>query len=254
MKVIDCFIFYNELTILDFRLKELNDVVDYFVLVESTVTHRGNPKPLIYNDNKERYSEYTDKIIHVIVDDMPTGNDNWKRENFQRECVRRGISRLNLEDTDIITVCDCDEIPDADTLKTLKETGINKPLSLVQDLYYYSPIHQLDYILWNKAKVLDLKSFNQIKDLSNQLRLGEYPNIKKGGWHFSYFGDMTFIKNKLREFAHSEHSGISEETIQRGLRGEADLFPGQRTRGKYIPIEKNPYLPKNIGLLLKFCK
>jgi hypothetical protein len=33
-KVIDCFIFYNELDMLEFRLEELNDVVDRFFIVE----------------------------------------------------------------------------------------------------------------------------------------------------------------------------------------------------------------------------
>ena len=32
--IVDAFIFYNELELLMFRLKELNDYVDYFVLVE----------------------------------------------------------------------------------------------------------------------------------------------------------------------------------------------------------------------------
>jgi len=33
IKVYDCFVFYNELDLLEIRLNELNDVVDYFVLV-----------------------------------------------------------------------------------------------------------------------------------------------------------------------------------------------------------------------------
>ena len=35
-KVIDCFIFNSELDMLEFRLMELDDVVDIFILVEST--------------------------------------------------------------------------------------------------------------------------------------------------------------------------------------------------------------------------
>jgi len=38
-KVVDCFLFYNELDLLKFKLKELNDVVDHFVLIESKYTH-----------------------------------------------------------------------------------------------------------------------------------------------------------------------------------------------------------------------
>ena len=55
MKIIDCFTFYNELKMLEFRLAELNDDVDYFVLVESTFTHTGNKKDLFFEKNKNLY-------------------------------------------------------------------------------------------------------------------------------------------------------------------------------------------------------
>lgn len=51
VKVIDCFTFYNELEMLDFKLRELEDVVDYFVIVEATTTYSGNNKPQ-YLDEK----------------------------------------------------------------------------------------------------------------------------------------------------------------------------------------------------------
>ena len=44
MKIIDCFTFYNELDMLELRLNELNEVVDYFVLVECVKTHANNDK------------------------------------------------------------------------------------------------------------------------------------------------------------------------------------------------------------------
>ena len=41
------FSFFNELDLLELRLHELNKVVDYFVLVEATLTHSGWNKPII---------------------------------------------------------------------------------------------------------------------------------------------------------------------------------------------------------------
>ena len=43
MKIFDCFTFYNELDILELRLKEHWDHVDYFVISEANLTHQGNP-------------------------------------------------------------------------------------------------------------------------------------------------------------------------------------------------------------------
>ena len=71
MQIADCFIFYNELKMLDYRLHVLNHVVDYFILVEATHTHVGNPKPLFFQENKELFAPYLHKIIHIVVDDFP---------------------------------------------------------------------------------------------------------------------------------------------------------------------------------------
>lgn len=51
--VYDCFIFFNELDLLEIRLNELDDVVDYFVLVEANRTFQNNHKPYYFDENKE---------------------------------------------------------------------------------------------------------------------------------------------------------------------------------------------------------
>ena len=127
-KIIDCFTFYNELKMLSFRLKELNDVVDHFILAEATLTHAGEPKELIYQNNKHLFEEYNHKIIHIIVDDMPTDVSHiakaWDREIHQRNCLMRGIEQLDIKDTDIILVNDCDEIPNPELLEQMKVHGM----------------------------------------------------------------------------------------------------------------------------------
>ena len=134
-KIVDCFTFYNELKMLSFRLKELNDVVDYFVLAEGTLTHSGQPKELTYQNNKHLFEEYNHKIIHVIVDNMPTDTHHmtsaWHREIYQRNCLMRGIERLGIKDTDIVLISDCDEIPNTELLEQIKVHGCNICLSLI---------------------------------------------------------------------------------------------------------------------------
>lgn len=71
--VYDCFQFFNELDILKIRLNVMNDVVDKFVISEATETFSGLKKPLYYEENKEMFKEFEDKIIHVVVDDTPQG-------------------------------------------------------------------------------------------------------------------------------------------------------------------------------------
>ena len=44
MKIFDCFIFNNEVELLELRLNILNDVVDKFVIVEGSSTFSGKKK------------------------------------------------------------------------------------------------------------------------------------------------------------------------------------------------------------------
>ena len=48
MKIIDSFIFYNEIDLLYYRLSILDEYVDKFILVESTHTFTGYSKPIFY--------------------------------------------------------------------------------------------------------------------------------------------------------------------------------------------------------------
>jgi len=46
MKIYDCFMYFDEEVVLDVRLNTLNEFVDYFVIVESSFTHKGDPRKL----------------------------------------------------------------------------------------------------------------------------------------------------------------------------------------------------------------
>ena len=48
MKIYDCFMIYNELDLLEVRLEELYDVVDYFVISEGEHTFSGKEKQLCF--------------------------------------------------------------------------------------------------------------------------------------------------------------------------------------------------------------
>ena len=78
--VYDSFQFFNELDILLLRMHILNDVVDKFVISESTVTFSGDAKPLYYEENKEMFQEFEHKIIGKRAERMQTG----RYRDFQR--------------------------------------------------------------------------------------------------------------------------------------------------------------------------
>jgi beta-1,4-mannosyl-glycoprotein beta-1,4-N-acetylglucosaminyltransferase len=256
MKVIDCFIFYNEIDMLKFRLKELNDCVDFFVLVECIKTHQNNDKELFFENNKHQFTEYLDKIIHIIVkDNIPTGDENaWYRENYQRRCIDIGIKKLNLNNDDIIIISDLDEIPDSNTINNIKNSNnFNGIYILEQDLYYYN-LNTKYNSKSTLAKILNYGSYNG--DPQSLRGNNTIPTIKNGGWHFSYFGDVKFIKNKLLNFAHREFNNefyLNDERITKKIQNNTDLFDRNEFIINNIDIKDNNYLPKNYKDLLKYA-
>ena len=56
----------------------LYKVVDYFVLVESRVSHQDRPNALNYAENKRRFQKFSDKINHVVLDDLLGPSSHYK--------------------------------------------------------------------------------------------------------------------------------------------------------------------------------
>jgi beta-1,4-mannosyl-glycoprotein beta-1,4-N-acetylglucosaminyltransferase len=234
-KIYDCFCFFNELDILELRLNILNDYVDYFVIVESSVTHTGVPKPYYFELNKERFNKFIDKIIHVKVEDTPNDfinlpsidNTNFDteclldinkfiqeqtkrfnrkteihygRDFYQKECVRRGL--YNCCDDDIIMFSDCDEIPNPSIFQNVDLLlSQHKFLTCLQKTYYYF-INVFKEDNWGGTRIgkfKDLKKFSY-----NELRAqGNYP-ISNCGWHFSFMGGAENVKNKINSYSAQE--------------------------------------------------
>ena len=244
--VVDCFTFYNELDMLEFRLGYLNDSVDKFVLVESTKTHAGNDKPLFFEENKERFSEFLDKIVHVICE-MPETNDSWVRERHQRAKISEGIESLDMQDEDVVFVSDVDEIWDKGVLDRM----FHYAHSLEQDFYFYN-VETKQPNKWYHAKVCKYDFLKHL-DSADQIRMMSFPALDKGGWHFSYFGDEEFISNKIKNFAHQEYNSetfTDAQSIRDKVEAKKDLFENSGTILSYIKVEDNEYLPENIQTLI----
>ena len=239
-KIYDGFMFYNELEVLEIRLHELNDIVDKFILVESDKTHSGKPKPLFFQENKSRFSEFLGKIVHVVVTDMPEGKDPWARETFQRNAVLRGLPS-DSPDTDLLIISDVDEIPRAKTI--LEALPLSSPLAL--HMGAYSGYLNVYWGEWPHAKIVPMKS---LKGSSPQvLRHQGHRHVKNGGWHFSYIGGPEKVSMKMSAFSHQEpavqqHNNV--QALKEKFRTGAGIFGGTMV---YLPLDATfpEYLVKN---------
>jgi beta-1,4-mannosyl-glycoprotein beta-1,4-N-acetylglucosaminyltransferase len=219
-KIYDCFTFFNEVELLEFRIDYLKEVVDHFVIVEADQTHTGLPKrqnfPLdIFDDsvkNKIRYSyiSFPENLPDPVWASGNSGDNilSWKREAYQRMRLIDGLHDARRDD--IVLVTDLDEIPKRDTLLEIKKDNRiarrYPVVALEMSLFFYDVRGLASYsngsaFPWRHPKFTARKNL----ECTNKIRLSPPKAIvHDGGWHFSYFGGVERIRTKLRSYAHTE--------------------------------------------------
>jgi beta-1,4-mannosyl-glycoprotein beta-1,4-N-acetylglucosaminyltransferase len=250
MKIIDCFIFYNEIDLLNYRLNILDPVVDNFIIVEATHTHAGHAKELFFKDNQHMFEKFSSKIIHIVVDDFPhtypdinyEKKEQWINEKFQRNCGTRGL--CNLSDNDLLIISDLDEIPDPRVLQSIKHNNHDiNVLSFGMHLYYYH-LNAKIADMWFHAKIISIRKLKELNFTFDDVRFLKCDVIPNSGWHLSYFGDVKFIQNKLQNFAHQEFNTdkfTNSDIISKKMKTNVNLF--DNVVFESCPVKSNPYLP-----------
>jgi len=222
--------YFDEEIVLDTRLNYLDPYVDYFVIIESCYTHRGDKRELKFDIKK--YEKFKDKIIYKVYDQIPNKiekvleNDNEDtksskyimnalyRENGQRNFISEGIKEAN--DEDLILVSDVDEIPKLSNIDIKKVS--QKIILFKQDMFYYKFNLKLPNIEWTgtkgckKKNLINAQWLRNIKDrkypfyrLDTFFSKNKYINIKiinNGGWHFSNIKSAKEIEHKLKSYLH----------------------------------------------------
>ena len=69
MKIFDCFMYFDEEILLDLRMNILDKYVNYFVIVESIYTHKGEKRKLHFNH--KRFEKFKKKIIYLVYEKKP---------------------------------------------------------------------------------------------------------------------------------------------------------------------------------------
>jgi len=241
MKIYDCFMYFDEEVVLDVRLNTLNEFVDYFVIVESIYTHKGDPRELKFNHKK--FEKFKDKIIYIVDEETYPQTDEINnedsedeksrkaifnaayRENGQRNLITRGLKKAN--DEDIIMVSDVDEIP---KLSELNFKNINEKIILFkQDMFYYKFNLKLPNLIWTGTKACKKKnlvnpqwlrnikdrkySFFRIDTFFSKTKYTSIKVINDGGWHFSNIKTPKEIEFKLRSYLHHREFDLNPLSV-----------------------------------------
>jgi beta-1,4-mannosyl-glycoprotein beta-1,4-N-acetylglucosaminyltransferase len=264
IRIFDCVTFFDNWEVLEIRLEELNEVVDFFVVVEATHSHAGRPKSLLFRENMHRFRRFQKKIISIVIDDMPVHGTTIDRQAiaaYQRKQTKRG---LNLcRPGDIVLFSDVDEIPRAAKFVSIILHLTLRPkhtLFLVQQLYYYflnGRVHSNESN-WVGTAICRYATFGELWDYDCSVfrewtaarmpysvsppltHRGEHL-LTGGGWHFSYLGGAERIVEKIVNFEEttldrSEFKDI--ESVRKKIDEGQDLFE----RGghiEYCPIDRS---------------
>ena len=255
MKIFDCFMYFDEEIVLDLRLNVLDKYVDYFVIVESVFTHKGEKRTLKFDIDK--FEKFKHKIIYLIYDKEPINiqtvsakDDLIKRsdknifnaihrENGQRNFILNGLKEA--ENEDLILISDVDEIPNLENLELKK---IDQKIILFrQDMFYYKFNLRLPNLIWTGTKACKKKYLKtpqwlrNVKDkkfsfyrLDTFFSSTKYLNIKfvdNGGWHFTNIKTAAQIEYKLKSYLHHAEfdvNPISKEEIEQVMKNKKAIY------------------------------
>jgi beta-1,4-mannosyl-glycoprotein beta-1,4-N-acetylglucosaminyltransferase len=277
MRVFDSFIFFNELELLEMRLNILNDVVDYFVLTESPFTVSGNEKPLYYQENKDKFGKFNDKIIHNVTETIPNNfnhmlektkfhvayNDKdpygtrfidipirFQRAIYNRNASAFGIEKAGITDDDLVITSDADEIINPYVLEDLSWFNSDNHYIALCNAYYY----KLNFLYQDDWMGSRLCTWKHLKNTTIDQHRQDHKNayrIEDGGWHFSFLGNAENFKLKLASYEHTENNtevniSNAEEKVEMGLdplnRGMAyRAVPIDESYPKYIQNNQEKY-------------
>lgn len=194
--IIDCFPFFNELDVLELRLNLLNNHVSKFVLVEASKTQSKIDKPFYFEENKDRYANFLDKIVHIKIEDYPN-EDGWAMENFQRNCINIGIEKLDPNDDDIIAISDVDEIWNPKKINEILYNLKNEKFvaSLMEYFVFFLNLKTVNknwtgtvFTKFSTYKPFTPQYIRNIKD--------KILTVKNCGWHFGYQGGKEMVYEK----------------------------------------------------------
>ena len=248
-KLIDVFLFYNELDLLKARLEYLGPIVDFFVISEANVDFSGKEKPFLLSQELISSLPYSHKIIyhqehlqmnsiHWIFRKLKYFHRKnrflWKIQDAQRNSTLIPLKHFNSND--IVIFSDLDEFPSEYGIKQgidflqMGNPNCLKPnaYSLDQTFFYYNLNNANPSEKFYGSVITRLVEFR--KYLPHKFRSGknDLMHIESGGWHFSYFMDEEKILNKI--FAISEVENLSAyqhitiEEIQKKILMGSDLY------------------------------
>ena len=258
--IIKPFLFKNEIDLLEIQLEELYDVVDYFILLETERSFQNTIREDFgtYEKYKEKFSKFKDKILYTQLE-KDKYDPNYEKvtprekRNYNYEILKEVVRTYNFPSNTMVLYGDCDEFPKKEIVEKIRSgeipTNENTIFNLQMDLYYF----YFNYICtshpWNGFKLVSLPIFlnNPIYEVvrcAHDYR--QLPTIQNCGWHYSYFGDVDYVLDKINTLSHVENKTdkiMDRDNILESMKTGRDIYFRNNHHWKILSKD-NTSLPK----------
>ena len=248
-KLLDVFLFYNELDLLKARLEYLGPIVDQFIVSEANIDFSGRPKEFLLSQELVNTLPFANKIIYhreyLNLNSIPwlfkrfkyrnrITRYLWKIQDAQRNSTLTPLKQFNSND--IVIFSDLDEFPSEaaihEGINALEGGNPNQlephAYSLDQTFYYYNLNNAAPEDKFYGSVMTTLGTFR--KYLPHRFRSGknDFEHITAGGWHFSYFMNEEKILNKILAISDvenlSQFKTLSKEEVRQKILSGLDLY------------------------------
>lgn len=206
---------FNQMDLLDFRFHELNNIVDKWIIVEYPFGYDRKPRPLYFNENKERFKEFENKIIYFVDDHdymdyaYDSGNSGlgllWNRKKSKK--LKEILSIIKPDD--FLIVSDEDAILTKTAFTNFDPTKIYS-FHMLYCLYYFNTYTNDAIFNWTQSA--PFKYYNEslvvtcpIVPTNNPVNIVTKNTYgKEVGFHFAKCGGIDKIIENIKGYPHQE--------------------------------------------------
>ena len=288
-KVIDCFLFFQEVDLLEIRLKYLDPYVDIFIIVEACQTFTGVDKRFVFEENKERYADFLDKIVYYKITDshlnydsvishlrrvdsetsnkvsqfmegyshFPKDELHWVLDAYHKNCMHFPLAEI-AKDNDIIFFSDIDEIPSKEifTQKNFSTAELGPILCIQKEFSYFFNYYRIGS-KW-LGSIFGEKSFMASMSMNNLRLDAQGPQeilagkLDDGGYHFTSVASIDDIRKKIESWGHQEFNNPRvKKNLEYKIASGQDPF-GRQAGTIFLKVEPNnpEYFDNRMGELI----
>lgn len=204
----------TELDILDLRLHELDSIVDKFIIVEYPFDYGRNPRPLYYNQNKERFKEFHHKIVHVIDDYDYPGISGlgllWLRKESPK--ILQALQQIGCTPDDFVINNDGDAVLNRRAFNNsfFDPTLVTGFIIKWYQFYFNCLTYNANYA-WTQSAPFKYYGKNLVVKVPDGVR-PNYIGADQGGgeigYHFAKCGGVEKVMENIKGYPHQEYNTI----------------------------------------------